>query len=739
MNPPLSLSLLLTIAVPALLALGWLSWRATSSLAHGKRVVLLALRMLGLGGLVALLCNPGEWVQPVNERLSPWLVLVDRSGSMAQPLAEGTRAAQAVELASRARDQAKQRGIPLEIRGFDSTAGESLAPDELPPATGRASDLTSSLNQLLAASAASGQSYSGVLVLSDGRQTRRPGEAELASLVLRLNSYHTPLHGVVIGGDQPARDLELVAARPSITGFAGQTVRIPFLLQSRDLKPVKPLVRLLAADGAELASTQVEVGEGQTVSGAFEIPCPEASTRMELATELLEGEVIPANNRDSVRIQVLDSKTRVFLAEGAPYWDSKFLAQLLRQQSHIELQSVHRIAEDRYFHINSGEDSGREKSESIFPQTLEELSQFDLIVFGKNTDAFLDPATTSALRTYVRDRGGAVLFSRGKPTTGRHPGLEPLEPVSWSSRLLPDFRFEPTRDGASAALFGEALPGMDEAIWQHLPTLKDARSVTTVKPFARILATAASERDQTRMETTPALIVRRYGQGVTCLVNGDGLWKWDFYPEARELGNMYEDFWVQLIQWMASYSEFMPGHDYALRLAPAACLPGETTTLTASYRGSEPSPDLELELVAPDGTSRVIQPARLPERDSQQQWRASFAADQPGIWSVRVIDAREQPGPPTTASLEVLRPPAEGDNLAADSSLMAELAAASEGRLVDAASFDALLTEELTTTIRSSADGRSVWRSSWPKWPFAILLLIPYAGEWFLRRRQGLA
>ncbi len=717
---------------------GVLSWRATASLHKNQRLLLCGLRVAGMLGLLYLLTNPGKWVQPITEQTSPWLVLVDRSASMNQPLREITRSDQALELLEATVDHADKQDIPIEVRSFDAAPSGPLDPKELPAVDGQGSDLTTSLNQLLAASAASGKAYSGVIVLSDGRQTRMPDEAELASLVLRLNSYRTRFHGVVIGSGEAATDLSLIATRPSITGFAGQNVRIPFVLKSKDMDPVKPQVRLLDEKGEEIASQAVSVSEGEMAIGAFEIPCPESSTRMEIATDLLDGEVISANNRDSLRIQVLDSKTRVFLAEGAPYWDSKFLAQLLRQQSHIELQSVHRISKDRYFHVNSGDEEPAENA-TIFPESLEELSKYDLVVFGKNTDAFLDPATTSALRTYVRDRGGAVLFSRGRSTTGRHPGLEPLEPVSWNNGQLADFRFEPTQDGAASSLFGEALPAIDDAIWSNLPPLKDARTVSAVKPFGRILANASNDSEQGLGNTTPALIVRRYGQGVTGMMNGDGLWKWDFYPEARELGNMYEDFWVQLIQWMASYSEFMPGHDYALRLSPSSCLPGKTVTLTASYRGSETPEVLEVKVTAPDGKTSTIQPAPMPGSDGHDQWRASFTPDAVGSWMFEIVEKAEATGPKTMTTLEVIAPPTESDNLATDDSLMNQIAVASEGSLVSADAFDGLLSEHLKDAETASANATPVWQSSWPKWPFALLLILPYALEWFLRRRQGLA
>ncbi|MDX1679278.1 MAG: VWA domain-containing protein [Akkermansiaceae bacterium] len=744
MNPVLPLSLLLPLALLVTLALAVLGWRASDRLQQGKRILLCALRSLGVLGLMVLLINPGKWVRPRDSHTPPWLLLVDRSASMGQAIGEqASRFEQALELARASVEMAEERDIPLEVRGFDSSASEPMDPGNLSLSRGRDTNLASSLNELLAAAAAAGKSYSGVVVLSDGRQTREPQQAQMESLALRLRSHHSPFHGVVVGIDQPARDLALIANRPSITGFAGQKIRIPFVLKSKDLKPLKPVVRLLDAGGEEVGSQAIEIKEGQTLTGAFEIPCPESSCSMQVVTEVIEGEVISSNNRDSVRVQVLDSKTRVFLAEGAPYWDSKFLAQLLRQQSHIELHSVHRIANDRYFHINSGEqDLPEGKNQAVFPQSLEELSRYDLIVFGKNTDAFLDPATTLALRSYVRDRGGAILFSRGKPTTARHPGLEALEPVSWGAGLMDDFRFQPSRDGASAALFGDALPGIEDPVWTSLPPLKDARSIATIKPFSRILAQASGSRDHALSQGTPALVVRRYGQGVTGLMNGDGLWKWDFYPEARELGNMYEDFWVQLIQWMASYSEFMPGHDYAIRLSPASCLPEESVTITLSYRGSESAPDPALLLQAPDGSQHSLKPTRLAGADNHTQWRASFAPQQVGVWSLRVSDKLADASgekPTTSASLEVLAPPSESDNLSADPDLMTQLAEATEGQIVSAAQLRSLLESAFTEIDSTSIDANAVWQPSWTRWPIALFLLLPFLMEWLIRRRQGLA
>ena len=83
----------------------------------------------------------------------------------------------------------------------------------------------------------------------------------------------------------------------------------------------------------------------------------------------------------------------------------------------MDVHSVHRLSDERYFRIDSGEAAPTETSQAIFPETLEELARYDLVIFGKNIDAFLTPSRLDALRSYVRDQGGAVLFARGKPAT----------------------------------------------------------------------------------------------------------------------------------------------------------------------------------------------------------------------------------------------------------------------------------------------------------------------------------
>jgi hypothetical protein len=470
----------------------------------------------------------------------------------------------------------------------------------------------------------------------------------------------------------------------------------------------------------------------------FETKAPAASARWTLETPVIDGEARPSNNHAAVNIRILESKTRVFIVEGSPYWDSKFLAQLLRQQPHMDVRSIHRLSDQRYFRIDSGTSGTSEIQEAVFPSTLEELCRYDLIVFGKNIDPFITPERAAALRAYVRDHGGAVLFARGKPTSAPIADIEPLEPVEWGPSTSADFRFTPTRDGGAAGLFGHALPAPDASLWASLPPLKDGRQITLVKPFTRVLAEGLPESGG-KSGAFPALLVRRYGQGVTGLVNGDGLWKWDFFPEARELGNCYEDFWTQLIQWMSSYSEFLPGQDYSLRLPSLRGESGVTTAASISFRGASTAPQPELSVTHPTGTESRIQPAAIQDPSGRPSWRASFTPDASGTWKLKLIDSRKDA--PATPELLFTVPPApeEKDDLSADPELLTAIARATGGQSIPTAEFSNFLKSRLTQEPPASRESGAVWQPSWNHALIAITIAALFSIEWFLRRRNGLA
>jgi hypothetical protein len=261
-----------------------------------------------------------------------------------------------------------------------------------------------------------------------------------------------------------------------------------------------------------------------------------------------------------------------------------------------------------------------------------------------------------------------------------------------------------------------------------------------VKPFTRVLADGQAEAAGGAVSGKfPALLVRRYGQGVTGLVNGDGLWKWDFFPEARELGNCYEDFWTQLIQWMASYSEFLPGQDFSLRLPSAKGEVGATLAAAISYRGPAPVPQPVLVATGPDGNTSEIRPASISDPSGRPMWRASFTPDKAGWWKLKLKDPRSEAPETPEFPFHVPPAPGEADDLSPDPDFLSVLSEATGGRSVRPVDFGKLLDSSLVQEAPVTRESGAVWQASWHSAFAAIAISALFGAEWFLRRRQGLA
>ncbi len=738
-NPVIPFPLLIPLAVLVVAGGAWLAWRSNARTSGRLRVGLTILRALALSAFALILCNPGNWQPLADTARKVWAVVVDSSASMQTPDGtDGSRWQSAVNIADEINTIAEKRDADVEFAVFDRTLVPQESFDQLSAqqSDGDGSDLVTACGDLISRISARGDELGGVIALTDGRQTVRTDPAGVA---LRARAEGIPVHGVLIGGDWEQSDLEISSPRRLVVAFSGQKVQLSALVQNHGLGNIRATVELVDAEGRVVDTTNAILGNDASQVISFTIEAPENSTEFTIRAPKMEGERVDSNNAETVRVSLIDTKTRIFIAEGAPYWDSKFLAQLLRQQPHITVNSVYRISDERYFRIDSGDAGPTESSADVFPNTADELGAYDVIILGKGAEHFLTSERIALLREFVSQKGGAVLFSRGKAYAGKWEALEPLEPVLWGGNTGGEMHFEPSRDGEVAGLFGQALPGSGDAIWESLPTLKDARQVDSIKPFTRVLAYGTTNAGGGSGGKVPLLLVRRYGQGAVGLVNADGLWKWDFFPEARELGNMYLEFWSQLTQWLVSYAEFLPGEDYALNLSATKVESGTPINLRAGYRGPEENAPTTMQARATrsGGEAQTIGLGTALDTTGRTIWRGSFEPTTAGFWMVQLVDAEGQAVGPEVA-LSVTSPPDEFTEVAADPEFLARLTSATGGRLLTASEATSVIDELMKPMEAGSRDAGSIWNPLWARWWVPILLMIPLAGEWWLRRRNGL-
>lgn len=708
---------------------GWLAWRSGLTLSTGLRWVFMLLRGAAFAALALLLLNPGEWKQPEHKEEKLHAVLLDRSASMAvRDVGDATRWSDGLAMAQAL---AQAGGDQLKAFTFSDTLESDALKTGLKP-DGQASAIVHSGNALFSGASGLGRKLASITIISDGHQTREDPAAEL---ILHARAAHVPLHVVPLGGDWGGRDLILHATRRLVMALPGKPVTIGVSLENRGLGLIKPRVQLVDASGKAQAERDVEMDSGARKTITLEMPkLAGGDYRVIVAPQ--QGEDITRNNEDHLRVQELTSRTRVFIAEGAPYWDSKFLAQLLREQGFMDVRAIYRLNDERYFRVDAGTSEPVVSGESTFPETAEDFAKIDLVVLGKGAEGFLDAKRIEALKSFVRDRGGALLLARGKSYADRLAALEVLEPVEWGTAMTGDFRFEPGSVGEAAGLFGQALPEAQDPLWRQLPPLSDVVTIAKLKPFTQVMAMGVKPAVG-REERIPLLAARHFGRGVVVALNADGLWKWDFDPQARKLGNMYEEFWTQLLQWTASYAEFLPGQELSLRLGESNVKLGHGVRASIGWRGGKDVPQPKLRVFY-EGKQLPDISASEAESDAEgrRSWSALLQPENPGTYRVQAFNG-DKAGP--EAVLNVLAPPTEQESLSADPAFLNELAEATGGKVWKPAQVAELARLLLTPPLDQVQErAQAVWHPLWPQYWLLIPLVLLLALEWWSRRRLGL-
>lgn len=730
MNPLLPIEYWLLGTALLLTAGGWVAWRAAARVSPRVRAIIVAARLLGLLGLAVLALNPGRWASEAQTQAAEWAVVVDRSASMqTADVAGRARWAEAGRLAARVAGLAR---APERLRlcTFAGDIEEAARAADLARRTpdGARTDIERVALSLLSRYQGGGKRLSGVLLLSDGRRTADETHAEVWA---RARAQETPFHVLPLGGDVRRPDLSVAVAQRQVVAFTGQTARIVAQVRNERLGNIRPVVRLLDAAGRTVAEQTVELADNQTRPVVFDVQPPRTGYFIyAVAATPWPGETVEANNTARFGLTVLAAKLRVFFAEGAPFWDSKFLAQMLRRQATVEVTSLYRVSAERFFQVRVEATNSGQVAESVFPDDEAALARYDLLICGKGCEYFLTPERIERLKRYVREQGGRVLFARGKPyAADALPALEPLEPVTWGPALPNEFSLRPRAEARSAGLFGDMLPGADAPVWATLAPLRNANQCPALKPFTEVHADGVFGAAGHEV-TFPLIVSRRYGRGLVMAVNAEGFWQWDFFPRQQEAGRLYQELWMQMLNWAVTRAEFLPGQDFALSLGAATAHPGVPVRVRLGRRtGATAVTPRALEVWR--GGERV-QELSLSGAPDQPEHEAVLTLAESGLYRIVVAGV-----PDVSATLQILPPAGEADNVSADPEYLKRIAALSGGRVVTEDELPALV-RALEGEPEQVDLSKAVWVPAWDRAWLCALLAACFAVEWFLRRRSGL-
>lgn len=469
-NLPVWSPRLILLAAGALLVAGLVRWRR-----EGRGAGPLLMRTLLILGLAGVLFNPNAFLPRQDPGRRRLILLLDTSASMGtRDVNSQSRLGAALRVLKDPGTRSRlERSFDLETRTFDRGQRPARLDDlSDSSALGDATDTGAAINAAIADLGETGLS-AGILLVSDGRATE-PGADEAAQLALAKS---VPLWVWPLGGVVPRRDLWIETPASEALSFSGAEVDLSGTLHVEGYSNRTFQVEVLQ-DGRRVAFQEVLPGTNGTARILAHVTAPASGEQRILFRAVPQpDEADIANNERAIFLRSVGARARVLIAEAQPHWDTKFLVQSLKRDSRIDLTAVYRLNATRHLALVSSTGTETRVEKDLFPRTAEAMNAFDVILLGRGADAFFDAGTEGLLTDFVALRGGALVFSRGRPYGARFQPLAKLEPVAWGSGIRSSVKLRPTPLAREHPIFDLGTGSAIDDILEKLPAL-DQASVT---------------------------------------------------------------------------------------------------------------------------------------------------------------------------------------------------------------------------------------------------------------------
>jgi len=600
-----------------------------------RRFLTLSLVRCGLLFLVgAVLCEPSLVLQRNRTEPSYVSLLLDRSHSMSlkDSYSDVTTAKRIVEAASLGDASEIQRYSRLQLieRSLSRDGGAALqeltrrngiqlgafsghteflgmfsTPEEIHtllnvvrtlPADGPTTDLGAAIEDVMENTR--GRRLAAVVIATDG-QTNDPSRLKEALDLAR--GKQIPIHPIPIGSTDPRTDVELSSVRTEPAVFVNDWLPIELRLSAGGLTgTIEVSITVSDETTGEIAAARTVRMDAMTDSLELELrvkPTRTGQVRYHVAAHPIAGEQNVENNIESTDVLVLSDRLRVLYVEGYPRFEYRYLKNALLREKGVEISVLLLEADERF--VQEGTDPIRR-----FPETKEEISRFDVILFG-DVDVrggWMTAGQMKLLSDHVRDEGcgfGHIAGERSAPHSFLGTALEKLVPVridpdflgTYDAPLSTGFRPRLTHEGRSSRLVtsvnpsewttarkGSTVGANDEASapssenwFESMPELywlcrslgpKPGAAVLAGHPTLRLSAPAVGEIDW-----MPMLVTGRYGSGRLFFQATDDTWRWrSFRVGGAPAGEFLHDgYWVQVVRMLAQPLRSLPRREIVVR------------------------------------------------------------------------------------------------------------------------------------------------------------------------------
>ena len=710
------------------------------------RIALIALRCALVAVILFCVMRPVIVVPSVIPHSSYVAVLMDDSSSMKLP--DGANPARLDTLkqlmsANSVFYSALADKFKLRPYKFAAAADRVQNASEI-SGSGDETNLTSALDQASRESA--GLPMSGVIVISDGANNSGASDEDrstsLTTTLSNLRSRGLPVYVIGIGPESLEGDVELIRATAPRRALSGSPVTSELLVRAGGSR--KSITVDLAEDNRLLRTQEIPVpGDATTVARVTFTPSSPGLHRYKLTARPPDDDPVPDNNSQELVIDVIDRKPRILYIEGEPRWEYAKLRESVADEKNIVLVSVLRSADGKFYR------QGVENAEELvngFPKSEEELFKYDALMIGSLEATFFTFDQLKAVEQFVFRRGGALLALGGSKAfnTGGYGNtpLADLLPIflngaketSVESQTFKAFPSDRGRDHPAARLVD--VSEANAKAWEQMPAISLPEVITDIKPGASVILEARSTKEKNKV--VPLLVEERYGRGKTLALLASDTWRWRMMLESKD--KSFETFWRNLMR-------------YSVESTPNAV---EASTERSFYGSSElvwvraevtdekflkiNDATVSAHITTPSGGA-IDLPLKQTIEGGFEGYAASFKPQEDGLYRVEVTARREGSKQtavlaPAQTSFVVGQLNREARNAAQNQELLKRIATETGGGYYRPADVDKLMNDI------THKEGAGSIKMSYDLWdmPINFLLVVGLAvGEWFIRKRKGLA
>ena len=738
-----------------------------------------ALKIIGIALLLSCLIEPlwsGTRAKP-GENL--FLLAADRSASL-QVRGEGADDSRAVELEELLGNEESDWWVRLaqdfEVRRytFDSRlkAVESYRGMTF---DGTASSLLHAMQTL--GNRFNDRPVAGIMLFTDGNATDWSADA------MDLFSSLPPVYPVIVDSREVPTDVSIENVAISETSFEDAPVTIRADVRVAGGADDEILCRLLDLDGGLVEEQrQTPDADSPVLTFRFQVrPTESGLSFYKLRAgpedeidrfEEPEGteEATLANNQRLLAVDREEGPHRVLYIAGRPNWEFKFLRRSIEDDAEVELVGMIRIArrEAKFdFRGRAGESSNslfrgfgddvdaeteaydqpvivrlstRDELElkDGFPETREELYEYDAIILDDIEAEFFSHEQQSLIEQFVSERGGGLLMLGGADTFARggydNTPLEDVLPV-YVDEAVPaqpqQYRLELSREGwLEPWIRLRTTEPEEETRLVEMPGFTTLTRVRNLKPAARELAHVRDELG----DRHPALVVQQYGDGrAGALLLGD-LWRWSLRRDTNQPEDPAKA-WRQTIRWLvADIPQRVEAKIERTESGDSSAMAIRVTGYDAEF-GPLENAAVSVTIESPDGESLVLDAE--PSTTVPGLFETMYVPREPGAYRAEVVAIDAEGEEVGRDDVGWTSDPAatEFRAIEVNRELLAEIAEATGGEVIEI--------DELPEFVETLPYGTVPITEAWtsPLWhhPWVLLLAIGcLAGEWGLRRWRGL-